>query len=1494
MNRPFKRILISLIFFFSCVSLMAQESKAFSGDPAQFPQELTAFMSKNANAESDKAFADFIAAWSRDSLFSKSQQEDIIRSAMTMVKRNGRPYPHFTHFLNSLVSLKRSNPTAENYENWQKGLDMLLDKKKVSLNNTDKFLAFTKLLLDSGSLYRSGSVNWKLTDRKYRIVVDSAIHILIPSTDLVCHAKRDSIMIFQTSGDYNPVTSVWKGKNGLVTWERAGFKKAAVNAKLDAYEINMTRSEYTAAQVVFTNTIYFTNPLKGTLTDKVQLIRSPEEADYPQFNSYQKNFRIKNLYKDINYEGGLSMQGNKMVGTGNRNEQAKIYIFRKDSLVVVARSSFFAFKANRINSPNASVVIKLKHDSIFHPGLSLTYLVQNRELTLYQTDNFTSQSPYFDSYHNIDMTFEQLVWKMNEPIIHFTALMGSSTGQANFESINFFNNNQYERMQLMDEVHPLVSIRSFSKYMGMDKFLAEDFANYLNRSVTQVRQLLMRMAIQGFIYYDSETDMVTIRPRLEEYLAASVAKIDYDVLSIPSKTTMPVDNALFDMRNFNLTINGVQEIFVSDSQNVTIYPKNARIVMKKNRNFEFDGHVQAGLFTISGKNFFFNYDTFKISLYKIDSLHIKYLTGAYDAYGRPVAEDARNLIEDLTGELFIDRPDNKSGRKNYAEYPVFRSKANGHVYYDDKTIQAGVYKRDKFSFLIYPFEMDSIDNFNRKSMQFLGELASAGIFPVIHETLRLQKDNSLGFRHLDPDTTFQVYGGKGNFGHEIRLDRSGLTGKGTLKYLTSSVVSDRLFFYPDSMNTTANAFTMEEKTTATEYPRVQSVHDSIHWMPYQDEMYALRKDSTFRMFNDKSLLAGNLKLQPAGLSGDGRMFFEGAEMRSDKYTFKSNNIHADSSDFYLKSLHKEGYTVLTENIHADIDFNQQKGIFQSNEDYTLVSFPENKYVSFLDHFEWNMGQKQLAMGSISQVPPAVDTSQGDFIGPRYISIDKEQDSLSFISPVAFYDYDSNLIKATAVRYIDIADARIFPADQQLTVQPDGRLRTLYKAGIVMNRDSGFFNMHDAALSITARNKYTGMAYYEYTDEISQKQTLYFSMLGVDANGESTGSGETVETDNFTLSPNFRFQGKYTMQAAKKLLMFDGGALLEHNCETLSPRWVYFKSEIDPLKVMIPIGDPLIDINRDKIFNGLYMYYDSVHVYPAFLTGRKNYSDAPVVTATGFLYFDKEKQEYLVGQKDKLADRSLPGNLVSLQRENCVLYGEGNMGLGEKLGQVKLTVAGNTTYNPAANETEVDVLLGMDFFVADNIMALMSAEVDSMPNLPATDLSRPALVKNTIQLIGKDKYRAMRSDLSLFGEKKQVPAEMKHTLVFNELKLKWNNETNSWQSVGKIGIASINNVPVNKRVDGLIELQIKRSGDIMDVYLQFDRRTWYYFGYTRGVMQIHSSNGAFLDKIKNLKTGDRKMKVTSGESYSYMVSTDAKKNSFVRKFRDRQEGEQAPQ
>jgi hypothetical protein len=1470
--------------------LYSQEFRKFSGETGAFIDELSRFMQPNISFEDEATLNAFVTTWRVDSLFTAEEQTNIVNIAGLLLNKKAKSSPHFSDYLGCLVDFKRKNQPVENFHNWISSAMQLADERKTTLSTLHHIFRFTRQLMDSTFLYKSATVEWKSSNKAFRITAKNGMSIIFGNTTLTCSTRFDSIQITETQGEFYPVDDRWEGREGLVTWERAGFEKDNVFAHLREYDIGMSRSEYKAENVTFVNKNYFSNPLDGILTDKVQHNKTPGDADYPKFDSYQKDFSIKNLYKDINYEGGLSMQGARLVGTGTPEKVATVSIFRKDTLVIIARSNYFAFKADRISSSLTSIVIKLKGDSIFHPGLAFSFMVPNRELTLFQTDNFISQSPYFNSYHNVDMTFEQLIWKMDQPFMRFTTAMGSTTGIANFESVNFFDNNKYLQMQGMDEVHPLIAIRSFARYLGREDFLTEDFARYLNKPLTQVRQLLMRMAAMGFVFFDVNTDMATIKPRLHDNLAASVSKIDYDVISFPSRTESALENAIFDLRNYDLTIYGISRIFVSDSQNVVIYPARDKIILKKDRDFLFDGTLTAGLVTFYGQNFFFNYDTFKIRLQNIDSLYIRYLTGQYDNYGMPVADHVNNLIENITGDLFIDVPDNKSGRLSYPEYPIFKSRESSYVYYNRSDIQHGAYKQDSFHFEVYPFTMDSLDNFNRQSMTFDGEFQSAGIFPVIKESLRLQSDKSLGFTHTTPTGGLPIYGGKGNFTNAIHLSNKGLLGQGKVEYLTSLTYSDNIIFYPDSMYALAKDFTIAEKSTETEFPMVRSSNNEIHWLPYQDELNAFQKNVRFTMFNDTTSLAGSLKLRPDGLTGSGKMDLKNSDLSSNKFAYKSKEIFADSADFYLKSLHSDGFTVLTENVKARIDYKTKTGYFNSNEDFTMVNFPENKYISYLDYFVWDMNKKELAMGSNKTFAPEGALDEEDFFGPRYISIDPKQDSLNFVSPMAYYAYDSNMIRATQVKYIDIADARIYPNNEYLVVKPDAMLKTLYKARLLASRTSQFHSLYNGSLTILGRYAYAGSADYDYMDELDQKQVIHFKSVQAEHHKPTEGKGDLVEPDHFTLSPNYRYQGKVILNAERKYLTFDGATLIETNCENLPIGWVYFQSEIDPFNIYIPLADPLIDINRNKIFNGIYVSYDSIHIFPAFLSEKKNYSDKAIVSAGGYMFYDKATQQYRIAAKDKLHNPAITGNYVSLHRESCELYGEGKMDIGAKLGQVKITTVGSGRYDINQNKTELDVMLALDFYISPAIIDIMASEIDSFPNLPAADLNRPYYVKGITELIGQDRFDALRTELSLFGSVKVVPPELKHTLMFSELKLHWNDETNSFLSVGKIGIASINNTQINKRVEGLIEIQLKRSGDICDIYLQIDRRTWYYFGYTRGVMQIHSSNQVFLDKMKVLKLNERRLKVKTGESYIYMVSTDAKKNIFVHKYQEIVEGE----
>ena len=151
---------------------------------------------------------------------------------------------------------------------------------------------------------------------------------------------------------------------------------------------------------------------------------------------------------------------------------------------------------------------------------------------------------------------------------------------------------------------------------------------------------------------------------------------------------------------------------------------------------------------------------------------------------------------------------------------------------------------------------------------------------------------------------------------------------------------------------------------------------------------------------------------------------------------------------------------------------------------------------------------------------------------------------------------------------------------------------------------------------------------------------------------------------------------------------------------------------------------------------------------------------------------------------------------------------------------------------------------------------------------------------------KDEGDKLIAEANLHGEFKKLPDALRKTFVFNDLKMRWDNESNSYKSFGKIGISNIGNKQVNKYVDGKVQIIKKRSGDVLTIYLEIDKNNWYFFTYTRGIMQAISSDVDFNTSIQSVKPDKRKSKAKKGtQSYQFMYSTTRRKKDFLRKFDD---------
>jgi hypothetical protein len=1488
----FRKGIISLLLFLLVAQFAeAQRLKEFSGISSEYPNEIFELFKGNLRDDEEAFLESFFQAWEIDSAFSEEEKQDIISISNQMLEARARSRPHFLDYLTTLVAFKDNNHPFDSYKQWELALLKILSADRVSLSSLSKLFESTCYLLNDNIIAKSASTAWKIDTRDFKFRFQEQLFADVEETNLTCLSKRDSIIIFETMGMVNMNENDWHGKGGLVTWERSGFTRDKVNARLQDYNIALRKSEFAADSVLYTDKRYFNDVLMGRLENKVMVIRSTSSASYPRFDSYKKDFEIEDLYENIDYKGGMSVQGSKLIGRGSNENDAVLYFYRNDTLKLVAGSHYFTFQKEKVLSSSASIKIYLENDSIYHGDLAMQFKIKERELSLTKSDNYTSLGSYSNSYHMLDMNFEQLIWNIDEPEALLTMARGASTGRASFESVNFFDYSRFNKIRGMDVEHPLFVLKKFAEYNYSKEFPVHALADYLKQSIHQVKQMLMRMAFMGFVFYDEDTEWVKLRPRLYDFINSSVGKIDYDVIYLESITDAPLENATLNMRNFDLSVNGVPEIRLSSAQNVVIYPKNNQITFKRNRNFEFDGIIQAGLFTFYGESFFFHYDSFKIALRNVDSLYTRVETGQLDNFGLPVTRNIKNLVQHITGDILLDDPRNKSGNKDFPEYPILNSYENSFVFYDDIEIQEGKYPKTEFYFEIYPFSIDSIDNMKKESLGFEGKFISAGIFPEMEQKLVVQSDYSLGFNQETTSEGMPVYGGKGTYYSTIQLSNKGLIGAGRVDYLTSTSYSDEFKFFPDSVNADLTRFVVNRQTTGVQYPRVENKDLYMHWLPLDDEMYSYQRTTPFTILTDTTTLAGDLKLEPTGLTGQGIMDLKSANLTSSLFTYEAYEILADTADFDLKSLHKEGYTVLTDNIKAHVNYQEKKGTFNSNDELTFVEFPENKYVSYLDYFIWEMMENKLNMGSDNPMTEKFTFddpgSTDDLIGARYLSMDPKQDSVNFVSPYASYDYEKNEINATGVKYLDIADARIIPSEGNVVVKDNGYLKKMEGAVIETNRNTKYHQIYDALVNVYSRLNYDGSGYYDYVDENEEVQQIFFSEISIDTALQTIARGTILEPDDFTLSPYFKYQGRVRLSARKEFLKFEGAVQIVQECETLQTSWLSFNAEIDPLNIFIPVPTQPKDINLQNTFVGLYMTTDSIHIYPAFISGRKNYNDIQLTSAEGFLYYLKDSGYYEIASKEKLYNRKAAGNYFRLERDGCSVFGEGEIDLGMDLGQIKVASQGTVRGNLAENKYTFNMMMGIDFLLNEESLNLMGHEIDSVEGLETVDITREQYLMNMETMVGEKVATKVKEDISLYGDLMEIPPEIKKTMILTDVTLTWNDNTNSYQSDGKLGVGFMNGIQVNKQTEGYIEIIRKRSGDLMDIYLKPEDRTWYYFGYSRGVMQTLSSNLTYVNYIKELSANRRKMNVESGEtSYIYMLASDQKFSRFLRRYRDR--------
>lgn len=1470
--------------------LKSQETESFPADSVAFIDELNDFYKNNVfkskRREGRQFMDDFERFWYSGMLDSLHRNE-IYNTCNAMLEERMRPFPSFHAYLKAIGSLINTEPPDSLFIRWQQSVKPLID-----LYNKSKFIDYLEMsnnIFGNQQIYESSSLRWKFSGNNFRFYYDTVPYFVFPELTLSCFAFDDTTHITNTSGVFYPRRHLWKGRGGKVNWSRAGFPADSVYAVLNNYGIDIKHSRFKADSVAFFNKLFFQKGYLGRLEEKLRANVEPENAIYPRFYSYTNQIFIQGLYGSIDYLGGFEMVGSKVIGAGVGKKEAKLTVTKNDSIFMQFNSRRFIIRKDRLTSERTEFLLFYGNDSIYHPGLRLKYLSKHKEISVYRDNTGLAGSPFYNSYHNIDMYPEAFYWNLGADSVTFSMLKGiSRRGEALFESSNFFSEQRYYKLQGIDEIHPMNVIYQYWKKRQKRTFYLFELQNFMDKPEYQVKNLLIRLTRLGFVLYNIETNKVTIKDCLFFYLQALAGRSDYDVIQFLSKVSGG-NNAVLHLPTFALNIKGVPRVSLSRNRQVYIFPEDENIILKKGLDFIFSGRVQAGYFDFFAKECSFEYDKFQLNLHTVDSLAFyvplkSKLNPQHDSVAR-----VKNVISDLNGDLKIDHPMNKSGEKPYPKYPEFTSKNDASVFFDDKGIANGVYKRDTFYYHVEPFTIDSLDKITTEGIKFTGFLVSGGIFPDIEEPLRVRPDLSLGFHTSTKTNGSPIYDSIGKYYQEIDLSNKGLCGKGRINYLTSEAYSKAFHFYPDSVDALLDRISISKALNPVEYPEVYGEKAYLEWLPYRDNYQLSNSEGNLLvMYDDNASMDGTLTLTSSGLSGMGRMNFEDAFMESESYAFKHHAFNTDSNYFRLCDAGGEQFTISTFVDSAHVDFKNRIGNFITSGGSSKVIFPANQYICFMDEFDWYMDDQTLEfrINIDLEIDNVEEMAMEEWIdvdvsGSQFISTHPRQDSLRFFALSAMYNINDQIIKANDVKIIKVADAGIFPYNGKVVIGHDARMQALKNATVIMDTASKYHRIYDADIQVNSRGKYMGKGFIDYVDKNRKAQAVYLDTIKVE-NGRTHGIAELKTDDNFLISPNFKFAGNIHIYGGSQGYNFEGGYRVINECDNYAPEWVSFNTQIDPNRVILPVEADMRNMQGDTVLASLNFLKTSNSLYPVFFNPKAAFIGPGLIEAHGHILFNEVTDEYRIGTRGRLLRNDFSANYLSLATDRCIMKGEGHIDPGIDLGQFELNVLGKIRYFAIPDSTHLNTYTLMDFLFADEALQVMIDEL-STAELRGVEPGSDVYEKSLKRLLGASAYDNMLEEIQLYGTALNLPDAIRKTITFSDLEFDWYKQTRSFISKGQIGIANIGKEQINRYVDGYIELARKRTGDELTMYFEIDPRHWYFFSYTNGVLQAISTNNKFNNILIDIPEEKRTMETERKETpYQFIISTQMKRMQFVRK------------
>ncbi|MCQ2299030.1 MAG: hypothetical protein MJZ81_02750 [Bacteroidales bacterium] len=1463
-----KSLIITLLCCLTMTVATAQKTTVIEFNREDLSTQMLEYLNKATSdkekqSDNAKVMRGFTSAYGQ---MDAALQDRMVGICNTLAKLKVRQLPDVYNFLSTTSTFWSQQPNSKNFEQWIASIEFIQKRNKKIKDFTD-FIEFTDEFLKDRSLGKSRSCTWQTQANTAFTLEQKGKEIIISFSkpfEMYYSSDKDNGTIYGTTGKYYYFDQKWVGQGGRLNWDRTGIPSTACWAVLNRYEAVTKFPKFTADSVMFTNKNYFSSPIMGRVEEALSAKMEPEKYSYPKFRSYQKDFQLKELVKGVDYSGSFMMNGSKFITSDPQNPSTMIF-YRNGKKFITVQSVKFTITPSKMASENAMVKIFLDEDSIYNNGITVRYSVSDKQVTLVNNSKRNYYSPYNNTYHNLDMYCEQIVWRMDKDKLDFS-MLGQSGDQtfSTFESSNYYSAAKFRQLQGIDEVSPAVRMYKYMKMRGMTyDFFIDEFAQAIHMDIMQAKAMVHTLASAGLVSFNESEGKVYVKDKLVDYNQAHAKSNEFDYDAINFESSSKGTNASIDLSSNGLRMHGVKQFSVSDSQQVIIYPKGGELLVKKNRDIEFSGRINAGRFIYYVTNAQFLYDAFRLELPTVDSMFF-YVT----MFNNPEKERlVRTPLYSLTGNIQIDKPDNHCGLKKNKDYPIFTSEKDSYVYYDKKDIFKGTYKRDRFYYTIHPFVVKNMVDFATDSLSFNGVLTSAGIFPDIVEPLKVQPDYSLGFVRETPKGGLPAYGGKGTYNQTLDLSYRGFLGRGQVEYLSATIKSKDIVFMPDSMKSVSDTFFVKENAT---FPAMANGRCNQHWYPYEDSMRVEQRQpgSKFIMYRGDAKLGGMVTLRPAGATAKGTFYINEGTIASQRFTLNPRQMDANVSTFILNStIYTDVVAFKANNMKSHVDYDKKIGEFTAPR-IERTELPLLKYLAYVDKFSWAMDKQRLdLLDSHSESDQGMGAlalkervERGSMPGARFVSTDPQRDSLEWNSVQPTYYYNVAELTANGVFMVNTADAAVAPGGDTLHIRQGGAMNLMNKAQILASRDNKYHLIYDADVMVNGRYKYTGKGYIDYVDENEKKQKIFLSEIKSNSAQTTVGEGFITDSANFTLNEALGFAGKVRVSGDKQFYFFDGGVRLLHSCSPAEMLGLLaYKGYTDPSNIRVAVPEVPTDWKGNRITASILIDRTSL-LGPrgAFLTNERA-ADNELMGASGYLYYDKGSRTYTIASDKKLDDMdNIVERYLSLNAETCTITGEGPINFNMRNNYVNLFCYGTAEMNTKkSDEISMRSIFGFNFPIDDKVMAtmqqLISEDLSLSPSNPDNDIVRRAMDYYMGAEAGEENYSTYVST----GFYEKLPSKFESTLLFEGINWEYTPEL-GYHYNGMAGLAAIGKKQVHLNVRVKAQITKRGNAQYLNLYVQAAPDHWYFFSYEFNgqSLTIYGSNGEWIDMIKALPADKR--------------------------------------